>query len=279
MVVSLQNTKLTEVEEIHKNARDDTKLITRKSKHKMTNQHGRRQRQRAKKERLKPREDTERKRTVKKQMPKRFTGRATKARQWNIITERTQPLSRVENPAGHLPRKIDDGTFKAKWRTSKENQKEEKKTSPCSAEKRPTPKGGTNKPICKARNQQNKTKYENQSKTRGLTGSPSRNPRRNNRTIKGRGALQNKAIKSRKHNIEWIAENRGKQKHHEENPRRGKRNNKPTKPLSMQSRNFREEINNSKTTRRPRLNHDTTSNTITLTTPPHQKKKSKNKRV
>ena len=187
MVVSPQNTKLTDVEEIHKNARDDAELITRKSKHNMTNQHGRRQRQGAKKERLKPREDTNSKRTVKKQMPKRFRGSGTKARQWNIITERRQPLSRVENPVGHLPRKIDDGTIKAKWRTSKENQRG-KKTSPCSGEKRPTPKGGTNKPICKARNQQNKYKYQNQNQNPRLDGNLFTQPKKKLENNKGEGA-------------------------------------------------------------------------------------------
>lgn len=65
-------------------------------------------------------------------MPKRFTGNRTKARQRNITTEIGQTLSRVDNPVGYFPGKIDNGTIKVKnerltpsGRPVKQNQKVE----------------------------------------------------------------------------------------------------------------------------------------------------------
>ena len=86
-------------------------------------------------------------------MPKRFTGNRTKARQRNITTEIGPTLSSVENPVGHFPGKIDNGTIKVKnerltpsGRPVKQNQKVEE-TFTLDGEKRPTQKGGTNKLI------------------------------------------------------------------------------------------------------------------------------------
>jgi len=60
------------------------------------------------------REETDSKRTCKKQMRKRFTGGGTKKGQRNITTNRGQACGCVKNRVGHLPGKIDNRTIKVK---------------------------------------------------------------------------------------------------------------------------------------------------------------------
>ena len=92
------NTRLTSVEKVHKDTRDDTQLVAREAKQDMANQERRRQRRCTKEKRLKPRQNADGERTVKKQMLQRLTGSRTKARQRNIVTKRGQAFGSIENP-------------------------------------------------------------------------------------------------------------------------------------------------------------------------------------
>lgn len=66
VVLSPPNTKLADIDVIHKNARDNTEYTTRETGQNMMNQDRRRQRRRVEKQRLKPWKHTNSKRTIKK---------------------------------------------------------------------------------------------------------------------------------------------------------------------------------------------------------------------
>ena len=148
----------------------------------MTNQDGRRQWRRTKEKRLKPRQNADGERTVKKQVLQRLTRSRTKARQRNIITKRGQAFGSIENPMGHLPGKVNNGTIKIKKEKLTPSGGPIKRTK--KRKKLPHTVGRNNqlrkkKPISRSTGQRNNRARKNtgaDAKTRSPKGSPKRNP-------------------------------------------------------------------------------------------------------